>query len=345
MVKKVLVIGSFYFKTLDTGGQPVKTRYLLEALQSIYGKESVLIADGTNWKRHPISFFFKIIHLYFRANKVIMLPAHNGLRVYTKLLSFLHCFKKNDLYYDVVGGWIVELIQKHKNVSRLLMRYKGIWVETNNLSSNLQKHGFNNVNVLPNFKCLKIATIDDLDNCDGQPFRLVTFSRVNEKKGISDAINAVRRANEFFKGTVFVLDIFGPIDEDYFDVFTNLLNEGDFATYKGVASPDSSVDILKEYYCLLFPTKYFNEGIPGTIIDSLSAGVPVVYSKWNNCDDVLENNITGFGYEFDNFNELLNLLKRLPSLDITSMKKNCVIAAEKYSYDKALSMIDSLLRD
>ena len=35
---------------------------------------------------------------------------------------------------------------------------------------------------------------------------------------------------------------------------------------------EKTVKTLENYYLLLFPTKFRTEGIPGTIIDALSAG-------------------------------------------------------------------------
>ena len=45
----------------------------------------------------------------------------------------------------------------------------------------------------------------------------------------------------------------------------------------------------------IFPTRFTTEGIPGSIIDSYYAGVPVLASKWNSFDDVIEDGKTGVG--------------------------------------------------
>ncbi len=57
---------------------------------------------------------------------------------------------------------------------------------------------------------------------------------------------------------------------------------------------------MKKYDLLLFPTKYYTEGIPGTIIDAYFSGLPVLVSRWENHNDILyekrnRNNV----YEFD----------------------------------------------
>ena len=52
------------------------------------------------------------------------------------------------------------------------------------------------------------------------------------------------------------------------------------ARYCGIKDPKDSVKTLKNYFALVFPTRFYTEGIPGTIIDAYYAGVPVIASKW-----------------------------------------------------------------
>ena len=59
----------------------------------------------------------------------------------------------------------------------------------------------------------------------------------------------------------------------------------------------SDNNVIKGYYMLLFPTHFTTEGIPGTIIDSYAAGVPVIASKWDGFNDVIDNGVTGIGYQ------------------------------------------------
>ena len=53
-----------------------------------------------------------------------------------------------------------------------------------------------------------------------------------------------------------------------------------YVSYGGKVPFDKSVDILKNYFALLFPTYYDGEGFAGTLIDAFSAGVPVIASDW-----------------------------------------------------------------
>ena len=83
---------------------------------------------------------------------------------------------------------------------------------------------------------------------------------------------------------------------------------------------------------MLFPTKCYTEGIPGTIIDAYAAGLPVISSLYLNFDEIIDDGITGLGYEFGNNEALISLLKNLSKnpLRIIEMKKNCVKKAKMF---------------
>ena len=101
------------------------------------------------------------------------------------------------------------------------------------------------------------------------------------------------------------------------------------------------MDVLKNYFALLFPTQFYTEGIPGTIIDAYAAGVPVISSEWESFADVVDDNVTGIGYEFKNNDELIKILENIaadPSL-ILSMKKNCLTKAEDFTAKYAIGKI------
>ena len=74
-------------------------------------------------------------------------------------------------------------------------------------------------------------------------------------------------------------------------------------SYKGIIDSNKSVDTLKNYDIMLFPTKFKTEGIPGTIIDAYASGLTVVSSIWDNYNEIIDDGITGIGYEIDNYND------------------------------------------
>ena len=100
--------------------------------------------------------------------------------------------------------------------------------------------------------------------------------------------------------------------------------------------------MLKNYFALLFPTHYFTEGIPGTIIDAYAAGVPVISAKWGSFSDVINEGITGFSYKFNNVTDLIKRLGYVANNAncITDLKLNCL---EKSRYYLPCSIVKILI--
>ena len=81
----------------------------------------------------------------------------------------------------------------------------------------------------------------------------------------------------------------------------------------------------------MFPTLFYTEGIPGTILDAYAAGVPVLASRWESFSDVIDER-TGIGYKFGNVIELRNVLEKInckPQV-IIEKKGKCIERAKEY---------------
>lgn len=343
---KVCIIGAFGFDMLDktTGGQPVKTRQLFHALSDYYGDESVTYIETYGWKSHPIRIMLNIKRRAKINDVMIMLPAHNGVQVFSRLLN--RCKKRYGLkiFYDVIGGWLPEKTKRDKALKTQLLNFDGIWVETHNMKDLLDSQGFSNIKVVPNFRKMKIIEPSQMTIPHGFPLRMCTFSRVMKEKGIETAVDVVNELNKKMGYKAIRLDIYGPIDETEKEWFETLEEKfADNISYCGCVNPKDSYKVLSQYYCLLFPTHFYTEGVPGTIIDAYAAGLPVVSAKWSNFDDVIEEGKTGYGYSFDDKEDMERVLSEIvnePSKIIT-LKTNCLDRARSFHADCVVKNIVS----
>ena len=110
---------------------------------------------------------------------------------------------------------------------------------------------------------------------------------------------------------------------------------------------DKSVDAIKDYYALLFPTCWLGEGFAGTIIDAFSAGLPVVASDWNCNKEIVDNRITGILYPNDEQKDLYESVKWIieHSEQLFEMKKNCIREAKKYLPSQHIEKIISKMEN
>lgn len=343
MQAKTSVIGHFAFGKTFLNGQTIKTKILAEELQKKLGQEQVLIIDTHGGLKTLAKAPFQILFALKNSQNVIIIPAHNGLRVYAPLLSCLKRFFKNrKLHYVVIGGWLPQFLTKRKSLAKALKKFDGIYVETDTMKSALEARGFENVFVMPNCKKLTVLSESELVYPQGVPHKLCTFSRVMREKGIETAINVIKKVNDQFGYLAYSLDIYGQVDTTQAEWFENLKKrfpEG--VRYCGCVDADKSVEILQSYFALLFPTHFYTEGIPGTIIDAYAAGIPVISAKWESYSDVVDEGVTGIGYDFDDVEQFAQLLLNIAENPNTllEMKYSCIEKAENFIPANAIRVL------
>ena len=324
-------------------GQTIKTKILTEELQKKLGQEQVLIIDTHGGLKTLAKAPVQILFALKNSQNVIIFPAHNGLRVYAPLLSRLKRFFKNKkLHYVVIGGWLPQFLTKRKGLAKALKKFDGIYVETDTMKSALEARGFENVFVMPNCKKLTVLSESELVYPQGVPHKLCTFSRVMREKGIETAINVIKKVNDQLGYLAYSLDIYGQVDTTQTEWFENLKKhfpEG--VRYCGCVDADKSVEILQSYFALLFPTHFYTEGIPGTIIDAYAAGIPVISAKWESYSDVVDEGVTGIGYDFDDVEQFAQLLLNIAENPNTllEMKYACIEKAEKFIPANAIRVL------
>lgn len=336
---KIGILGHFAKGESACGGQVIKTRIIEQAL--LAKNEEIAVVDSYKWKKHPFKFLFDIFKLSRKSDAMLMLPDAGGVKIYPFLLkTFLS--KKKKCFYVVIGGWLPNFLKKRKLLTKTLKRFDGILVETDSMKKALEEQGFTNVIVMPNCKNLKILKPEELVYPESLPYKLCTFSRVMKEKGIENAVNAVKQINEEMGKTAYTLDIYGQVDPGQSQWFDDLkASFPPYVNYCGVVNYDKSVDVLKNYFALLFPTHYYTEGVPGTIIDAYAAGVPVISAKWESFADVIDDKQTGFVYEFGSESGLVKILHSVVSSPklIDEEKLNCIAKARLYLPENVISIL------
>lgn len=343
MNKKIIgIIGYFAVGLSKSGGQEVKTCSISEELCRIYGKGEVEKIDTLNWRKHPVRFFVRVVLLGLKCKNVVILPAHKGIRVLAPILLAVQKCRYFKIHYAVIGGWLPSMTSTNKRLKRMLQQFDYIYVETSSMKKSMEEQNFKNIVLFPNFKHITPIEQDDISDDYEEPYRLCFFARITEEKGLSDIVDAVLWINAKYDKDVFTLDIYGPVQRGQEYWFAELRKKfGKSIQYRGVVEPDESVTVLKTYFGLVFPTHYKTEGIPGTILDAYSAGIPVISSRWDNCGDLLDEGKTGYGYELGDIEELIKCLEKVydDPYRFISMKINCIKKAENFSPDKIVKIM------
>lgn len=309
---KIGIIGHFGGEENFNDGQTVKTTSLYYALKKNVANIEIETADTYYLVRKPLLFLTNFSRVIMRTDSIIVLLSRNGRKYLFPLLYVLARYFNKKIYVDCIGGNLAEEALNSKMVQHFLEAFSGIWTETYIEKSVLEELGtkaitiHNFKNIVPINEMELKYYINKIDRLDF--YRLVLFSRIVKEKGIVDAIHSVKEVNRRLGAKIVLLDIYGPIGEQFNEEFSKEIEENkEFCSYKGVVEQDCSVEVLKEYYILLFPTYWKAEGLPGTIIDAYSAGLPVVARRWKYSDELIRDKETG--YIYDNPEELSDYIE------------------------------------
>lgn len=321
-------------------GQTVKTRNLYELFQSMESIEEVILVDTYEYKKNLLGVFIGTLKAMKKCDKIVLSVSVNGRKLFFPLLYYLNKIFRKEIYHSLIGGRLAMHVKQTPSWIKYINSFEANWVESREIVENLKDVGVQNGVYLPNFK--NIPILSDLKPYHGTVYRFCTFSRVQRKKGIEDAIDAINNVNTKVGYEKAILDIYGPIDDDYKDEFEKILKANPIhIRYMGCVEADKSVASIRGYYALIFPTRYFNEGIPGTIIDALASGVPVIARRWHYCDEMLEDGVTGYVYDFDKPEKLEKCIERAIEENDRNidMKKACVKKAAEYLPEEAEKII------
>ena len=338
-MKRIGIWGQYGDGGKIADGQAVRTTIITNELYRRYGKENVATVNTNAWKKHPFSFFFKTVKLYFTSEKVVVLPADNGFKVVVAIYDLLSKLKKRELYDVVIGGYLPKLLEEQPKYIKKLEKYNGLFVQTENIKRDLEKYGLKNIYILSNPKRLNLRTAEDIVLNNEKYLSVCILSRVSEDKGIEDAVDAVRLFNQKYGEIRIKLDIYGMILPQYKERFEQLLTENaEFVAYKGIADYDKTVETLSPYFALLFPTYFHGEGFPGNMIDCFNTGIPVIATDWLYNKDVIKDGYNGLLIPIKNPSALCGALETLYNdREIAlAIARNNLEEAKKYDPDEVM---------
>lgn len=307
-LNNTVVIGQLHFKKNDMIGAVVKTRNIYYGLLEKYGENLISYVDIWGGKKRIPIVFADIFKAFLKCENVILVTsAVKGPFVfYIRLLQKI--FRRRVIYVPI-GVRISGRIANDSKARKRLSFCSAILPESKLNCRELQSMGFPEVCLFRNFKSVKkLGCSYKSLHRNMKVFSFCTFSRVTKDKGITDAIIAISKVQELVPNIRFELHIYGGIDPEYKEEFELLLSDNSFVTYEGSVNSEEAVSTLQKHDVLLFPTRFPDEGIPGTIIDAFASGIPIISSKWLYFDELFEDHKTALGYDFLNVDSLVDTI-------------------------------------
>lgn len=339
-MKRLLLIGNFGYKTNKLDGQTIKTRnvYKLIKQKALHSVDFFDTSDSNFVK------LLKLICNILRSHYIILVPASRSLELFLPIVFILTKLIRIDFIVLCVGGWQVEFFEgigykRHMLHLRMCKKIKAFLPEVECVTKELKsKYGFRNCETFTNFR---ISQNFIKDTNKTEYLKLVFMARINRLKGYEMIFKFAELIAD--RNLKIKIDFWGPINEnDKVDFENRIFKNRSIVQYKGVLQPEDINITLSRYDILLFPTQYYTEGIPGTIIDAYMAGLPVIATDWKYAKEVIKDGVCGKIVPFENSQECFNnaILELYENRDLlNNLKKNTKIGLEPFSEKNAWSIL------
>ena len=340
MNKIIGVWGQFGDGGKIADGQAVRTTIITNELRRKYGNSSVMTVNTNAWKKQPLRFLISSISLLRKSEIFIIAPADNGFKVFVPILDFFNKLFKRKILYVVIGGFLPGLLKTKPKYIKMVNRFSGLFVQTENIRKDLEEIGVKKLHILSNPKRLNTLKEEDVKVVEDEKIKVCVFSRIYTDKGVEDAIEAVKLANRSLGGIYITLDMYGLVPTFYRERLQEILDQNKgLVQYNGIIDYDKTVETLRNYFVMLFPTYYHGEGFPGNVIDAYNSALPIIATDWLYNSDVVLDNKTGLLVPIKSPQSICDALVKLykdrglrQMLSINSLRE-----APKFSPDKVLS--------
>ena len=328
--------------THQIDGQTVKTCSIYKLLKDIY--KDIDYYDTQDFKYNRWSIFKMFVKIC-RSKILVYLPAQNNLSYIFPVVYILSLIFRFKIHYFVVGGWLNEFLQNKPIHRYCLKRISGIHSETLQLKKDLEEsYNFSNVDIFTNFRSWDFKPT--VNKFTGK-LNLVFMARINKMKGLDmifslgDYIEA-KGLNEKIS-----IHFYGPIYEPDKTYFYEHIAQYSFMEYCDVLPPKHIYETLTKYDVMLFPTHYYTEGLPGSVVDAYISGIPVIATKWKHATEFVDDGKSGFIIPFNNgqniLNELIYSIYCNPER-LLYMKQYAIEKSLEFSVERAKNTIQAILK-
>ena len=302
LIKELFKEDNFFIACPDDF--PYKNKYA-----EILGEERVILIPHRKFK---ISYLFKL-KKYLKQNKINIIHSHGkGAGIYSRPLSFIsgtpciHTFhglhtgsykKYQKRLYIFLEKVLSSFTKKFISVSS--GEFKEI---TENKISNPIK-----IAIIENGVEIPETIISD-NNFFSSPKNLITFTRFNFQKNSSQLIFIFEELKKQKKADLFKIVILGTGEEE--NDIKNMCKEYNLSSlFHFMGTVEDRFDYLKKSFCYISTSRW--EGMPLSILEAMSFGLPVIASDVVGNNNIVEHNKTGFLYNMDNPKEAADYLIKL----------------------------------
>lgn len=282
---------------------------------------------NVSWMHTLVFKKIRVVHFNFALNRASIIR-DAPLILFTKMLRkkiIIHVHGGDYLTNEKTPAWVKLILKK-------IFSGKTQVIVLSSLETRLigTKYNAKNVKILPNCVDLKDATAFVRSYNQDTIVNILFIGRITVDKGldyIAEALSSLQEQRVPFK---FILAGTGPDEKVYVEKFTKMLNNS--FEFKGVVSGDHKSNLYKLCNIFLLPSLF--EGLPMSLLETMSYGMVPVVTPVGSIEDVVINGKNGIIVKDKPAAEIADAIKLLVS-NKSMMKKlgeNAAICI-KQNYD------------
>lgn len=332
----ISVIGNFGSDYNMYCGQVQRTINIYNAL-SMNTKHNI---QKVSTQSKSIINYLKIIKAIIFSSSIVILPGPKSLHQTLKILSLLGKLEKTN--YVVIGGWLPDYLERNPTDILLLNQLASVHVQTEGMVAKLTNLGMNKVYWLPNFRIYEKKFDIPLKRNYSNSLKFVYYARITETKGIRLLVSAFIALNKEKPNTE--LYIYGPVEPDCEELIKTISKSDGKIKFKGILR-DYTRETLSEYDVLVFPTHYDGEGFPGTILEGILSGLPIIASDWKYNKELIDKYHVGLMHDPFSADDLMMKMKSIVD-DVHLLevfRNNCIEATQKLNSNAIINTFISNL--
>lgn len=253
-------------------------------------------------------------------------------------LMWLACtLRRRPLCVRLFGGSFDAFLESAPSFVRLVaratfLRAEGVLVETRRSAARLK--AVCRARWTPNTRNLPPRRTAFRPSCR----RLLFLSVLQPEKGLFELLEAAER---FPPGVE--LSVWGP-PAPGFDI--GALARAPHTHYGGVVAPEQAPQVLEDHDAVVLPTRWRNEGYPGTVIEAFQMGLPVIVSRLPSLEELVTGGKDGLFAEPGSVDSLVEAVVRLCSDDdlFRRLRAGALRTGARYRSARAAAVLEDLCR-
>ena len=246
-----------------------------------------------------------------------------------KVILHLHGAEFNDFYEN-------ECSPKQKiNVKKTFYKCDTVIVLGQEWKSKISKYCDAHIEVLNN--AIEVPK-ENLYSTNSN--KITVLGRLGHRKGTFDIIKVAKELSKQYPKTKIILAGDGDIELVKSKIIEENLSEN--IDVLGWVNEEKRCSILKDTKIYILPS--YNEGMPMSILEAISYGIPVISTNVGSIPTVIENSVNGYIIEAGDTDSLFTKIKELIDNDkkrSTMSNNNYKKAKERFSIE---SNIDALMK-